>query len=54
MTHQDKLQQLRLLREQLVLAEEQLMTADNASERWAAGNAYDRIEAAIEDLQASF
>jgi hypothetical protein len=51
MTHQQKLEHLRDLRQQLHEAEERLMIADNPSDRWAAGSRYDIIVAAIEDLQ---
>lgn len=50
MNHQEKLQQLRELRRQLEEAEERLMIADTCTARWEAGDDYDRITAAIEDL----
>ena len=51
MTHQQKLDKLRKYRQKLYEAEERLMTADNATDRWQAGNDYDAIVALIEDLE---
>ena len=51
MNHQQKLEKLRQLRQQLYEAEETLMTADSPADRWQAGNDYDAIVALIEDLE---
>ena len=51
MNHQEKLEKLRQLRQQLYEAEETLMTADSPSERWAAGQEYDLIMCFIDDLE---
>ena len=51
MKHQEKLAKLRKYRQKLYEAEERLMTADNATDRWQAGNDYDAIMALIEDIE---
>jgi hypothetical protein len=51
MTHQQKLEKLRKFRLKLYEAEERLMTADNATDRWQAGVDYDAITCLIEDLE---
>ena len=51
MKHQQKLEKLREFRLKLYEAEERLMTADNATDRWQAGVDYDAITSLIEDLQ---
>lgn len=53
MTHQEKLEKLRDLRQKLYEAEETLMTADSPSVRWAAGQEYDLIQCFIDDLQTN-
>jgi hypothetical protein len=49
--HQEKLQKLRKYRQKLYEAEERLITANNATDRWQAGNDYDAIMTLIEDLE---
>jgi hypothetical protein len=44
--------ELQTLYQQLEEQEEILMTADDAATRWQAGQAYDSIQAAIQDLSA--
>jgi hypothetical protein len=45
--------QLYDLYNKLEAAEEVLMTSDNAADRWKAGQDYDNIQAAIQDLKES-
>lgn len=45
--------ELQTLYQQLEEQEEILMTADDAATRWQAGQAYDNIQAAIQDLKES-
>jgi coenzyme F420-reducing hydrogenase delta subunit len=52
MKHNEKIQRIREIRDQLALAEEKLMTADSSTARWEAGNEYDRLTAELEDLRA--
>ena len=52
MKHQEKLDKLWKYRQKLYEAEDRLMTAPTATDRWKAGIDYDNITAAIEDLQA--
>lgn len=42
--------ELQYLQRQLADAEERLLIADTAAERWQAGNRCDQLEAAIADL----
>jgi hypothetical protein len=45
--------ELQTLYRQLEEQEEVLMTADDAATRWQAGQTYDNIQAAIQDLKES-
>ena len=53
MKHREKLDKLWKYRQKLYEAEERLMTASTATDRWQAGIDYDNITAAIEDLQTN-